>query len=492
MAAESLSSQHREYVAMMQRSGRHLLLVVNDILDFSRIEAGRLELEHTAFAIKELVEELRQLMTPRAHERGLRLVFELSDSVPSGVVGDRTRLAQILINLIDNAVKFTGEGQITVRLSAQELSEGRVRLRFDVIDTGPGIPQEYQSCLFEPFTQADNSTTRRFGGSGLGLAISKRLIDIMGGAIGVESSLGKGSHFWFQLVTETGVPVRRAENFAFEYHKASPKRVLLVEDVEVNRRLLGEVLRRQGHEVVIATNGAEAVELVRRRDIDVVLMDVQMPVMDGVEATRRIRELGGESGNVRIIGLTAYVLQGKREECLRAGMDAVLIKPLDWHALLSVLNDEPVSIVRETAVLGERAYPAQTFEPSSVLNGRVIADWRERLAPLAWSELIQSVLRDARDTFEVMRSLPKGSRELAEVAHQLKGTSGFVGFEKLSILAGELERVAKAGDDGAGLVDKIGAALMATTIELQGSGDVNPSATVTRMVVETDPADLIS
>ena len=336
LAAEPLSDKERHLVEEIRSSGRHLLDLLSNVLDLSRIESGKLELEQTDFSIAELLEAVRSLLAPQAVERGLTLAFELDESVPPSLKGDPTRLRQVLINLVGNGLKFTSRGGVRVRVFRQPEPDGRIRLRFEVRDTGIGIPQEKQAELFKPFVQADSSTTRRYGGSGLGLAISRRLVEAMGGTLEVESLPSVGSCFWFEVVLEAGA-VTSVEQAALDPTTIPPRRILLVEDVELNRRLLQMMLSAHGHEVIFATNGAEAVDLVARERFDVVLMDVQMPVMGGVEATRRIRRMAGPTREVPIIGLTANVLASEQERYLAAGMNACLTKPIDWDQLFAAL-----------------------------------------------------------------------------------------------------------------------------------------------------------
>ena len=337
LAAELLPGKQRDYVAAIRTSGRHLITIVNDILDFSRIEAGRLELERIDFSIPEVLERLRSLMEPQAQERGLDLTFELAEHSPPIAVGDPTRLQQVLINLAGNGLKFTHKGGVTVAVSHHPAGDGQVRFRFEVRDTGIGIPEEKRAELFEAFSQADRSMARRYGGSGLGLAICKRLVEAMGGTIGVDSVPGIGSRFWFEIPLEVGDAAAVRERVAFDVASVLPMRILLAEDVELNRELLGDMLGRHGHEVVFATNGEEALGLAARERFDLVLMDVQMPVMDGVEATRRIRKLPPPAGTVPIVALTANVMAKERERYLAAGMVACLMKPIEWGELFAAL-----------------------------------------------------------------------------------------------------------------------------------------------------------
>src|SRR3954449_8266896 len=336
LAAEWLSDKERHLVEEIRSSGRHLLDLLSNVLDLSRIESGKLELQQTDFSIAELLEAVRSLLAPQAVERGLTLAFELDESVPPSLKGDPTRLRQVLINLVGNGLKFTSRGGVSVSVSHCPEPDGRIRLRFEVRDTGIGIPQEKLAEMFKPFVQADSSTTRRYGGSGLGLTISRRVVEAMGGTLEVESLPGVGSRFWFEVGLEPG-DAAAAERAELDPAIASPRRILLVEDVELNRRLLQMMLSAHGHEVIFATSGAEAVELVARERFDVVLMDVHMPVMDGVEATRRIRRMDGPARKVAIIGLTANVLASEQQRYLAAGMNACLTKPIDWDQLFAAL-----------------------------------------------------------------------------------------------------------------------------------------------------------
>jgi signal transduction histidine kinase/HPt (histidine-containing phosphotransfer) domain-containing protein/ActR/RegA family two-component response regulator len=332
-----LPTRERDYVLGIRASGRYLLTLINDILDFSRIEAGKLELEITDFSIPAMLEQVRSLMTPQASERGLELYFEFDEHSPQVVRGDPTRLKQVLINLVGNGIKFTQRGGVTVAVSRRPADGGRERFRFEVRDTGIGIPEDKRSLLFNAFSQVDSSTTRQFGGSGLGLAISKRLVEAMGGEIAVESVVGVGSRFWFETPLELGDILAVEAAMRHPLIAVPPQRVLLVEDVELNQVLIADMLRSHGHEVAVAVNGEEAVRLVRLEHFDLVLMDVQMPVMDGVEATRRIRALPPPAGQVPVLALTASVMAHEREGYLAAGMNGALAKPIDWSRLFEAM-----------------------------------------------------------------------------------------------------------------------------------------------------------
>ena len=305
-----MPAKQRDYVARIRASGRHLLTLINDILDFSRVEAGKIELEAIDFDIREVLAQVHSLLAPLAVERGLELSFETDKHAARRVRGDPTRIRQVLINLVGNGIKFTKAGSVTVIVSNRTMADRRERFHFEVRDTGIGIPADKLTTLFDPFAQADTSTTRHYGGSGLGLAISRRLVEAMEGEIGVDSAEGIGSRFWFDI------PLTLSEDTAPQaipvplLQDLPPLRVLLAEDVEMNQVLVVDMLRAHGHDVVIAVNGQEAVDLVAREPFDIVLMDVQMPVMDGVEATARIRQMPPPACDVPVLALSAQCADG--------------------------------------------------------------------------------------------------------------------------------------------------------------------------------------
>ncbi|RYY67488.1 MAG: response regulator, partial [Comamonadaceae bacterium] len=336
LASEPLTPRQKGYVDALRLSGSHLLSIINDILDFSRIESGRLELEEVNFRMADLVERVRSLTHPQSVERGLALRDEVLSDRDAVYRGDELRLRQVLLNLVSNAIKFTERGEVVLRVQEREGdAPGRVWLRFEVSDTGVGIPADKLALLFSPFTQADQSTARQYGGSGLGLAISKRLVEAMGGSITVSSIAGTGSTFAFELPLRRGEIVLQAHGS--QPQRARPLRILIAEDVEINREILRTALSRDGHQLLFAHDGAQAVQLAGSESIDLVLMDVQMPVMDGVEATRRIRDMGGRFSMLPIIGLTANVMARERERYMAAGMDECLPKPIDWQLLGATL-----------------------------------------------------------------------------------------------------------------------------------------------------------
>jgi len=331
----SLSNEQREYVSTIDSSAKALLEIINDILDFSRIESGQLELNTCSFDLPLLVSEVRELMVVQAANRGINLMMEIGPGVPRWVEGDDTRLRQVLLNLVGNATKFTLEGQVDIRVAKISENSGQVILRISVKDTGIGMPEDKLEAIFEEFTQADASTTRNFGGTGLGLAISRRLVELMGGSIQVQSELNIGSEFSLLL------PMKIAEEVTVINSKEESKgssfglTVLVAEDIKVNQVVTKAILEKMGCQVTIAQHGLEAVETYDRNDgaFDLILMDCQMPVQDGYDATRRIRATEGDDQRIPIVALTANASKEDENRCIDAGMDGVLTKPVNTVAL---------------------------------------------------------------------------------------------------------------------------------------------------------------
>jgi signal transduction histidine kinase len=334
-----LDDRQRDYVDVLRESADALLGVINDILDFSKIEAGHLAIEQVGFDLPRMIEGAVRLLETRAREKGLALRFAWPEDAPRAVVGDPTRLRQVLLNLAGNAIKFTDQGEVEIRVAAWAVDGDQMRLRIAVADTGPGISEALRPRLFQVFTQGDATTSRRFGGTGLGLAICRRLIEAMGGAIGVDSAPGQGSTFWFEIAPKLA-PASVPET-ASEPERSGPSRaarILVADDVSANRRLIEAILIHLGHGCVFAEDGRQAVEAARGEQFDAILMDLQMPEMDGLEATRAIRALPGEAGRTPIIALTADVMVGQRSEFDAAGIDAVLLKPIRWGDLQRAID----------------------------------------------------------------------------------------------------------------------------------------------------------
>jgi two-component system, sensor histidine kinase len=348
----NLTPEQRECLVTVKQSADSLLTIINDILDFSKIEAGKLDLETVAFKVRSCIQEAVKLMDWRAAQKSLELSCEIDPNVPEYIFGDPIRLRQVLLNLIGNAVKFTERGSIAVTGAAHKTEDGGMELQFEVRDTGIGIPIEKQSTIFEAFAQADGSMTRRFGGTGLGLTISSRLISLMGGAISVESAPGHGSCFRFNIQSEpASEPSQTLDQIAAEVSRlpkrsaAQAVRALLVEDNPVNQQVVFRLLQKHGHQVTLASNGREALEALIHGEFDIVLMDVQMPVMTGLEAAEAIRRTERGSGRrVPIVAMTAHAMKGDRELCMASGMDGYLSKPIRLKDLLDALDQFALTV----------------------------------------------------------------------------------------------------------------------------------------------------
>jgi PAS domain S-box-containing protein len=340
-----LTREQREYLGMAKSSARSLLGLINDILDFSKIEAGKLDLEAISFSLRDCLAAMLKPLGMRAYQKGLELTADVSAAVPDHLIGDPMRLRQILMNLTDNAIKFTERGVVTLGVAVESVRGDEHCLHFSIADTGVGIPEEKRVLIFEAFAQADGTTTRTYGGTGLGLAIASQLVHHMGGRIWVESVVGKGTTFHFTArmpVRHTPAPNLRHADVVAETvpipRAGAGLRILVAEDNLINRAVVNGVLKKEGHTLVNAGNGREAVEAFCSGSFDVILMDIQMPEMDGLEATRRIRELEETSGaHIAIVAMTAHAMIGDDERCLAAGMDDYISKPLDKQKLLAIL-----------------------------------------------------------------------------------------------------------------------------------------------------------
>ena len=343
--AGELASEPREQLGWVKSSAESLLTILNDILDFSKIDAGRMELECRPFSLAKLLDSLVHLHTRQAKPKGVDLSWSAEPGVPQRVMGDSVRLGQVLSNLISNAVKFTAQGSVTVHLALAPAEAGdppgQVRLQIAVRDTGPGIASDRLEQIFTPFTQADASITRRFGGTGLGLNIASHLARLMGGGLRVESVLGQGSTFRFQTLLLRSEGSEEGEaGVEPQAGRGGGAHVLLVEDTPVNQVLGRTLLEKSGYRVTLAKDGVEAVAAVEQGLFDVILMDMQMPNMDGLEATRRIRahEDQRERDRVPIIALTANAMESDRLRCMEAGMDGFLAKPFRKDDVIAVLG----------------------------------------------------------------------------------------------------------------------------------------------------------
>ena len=335
-----------------------LLRIINDILDFSKMEAGKFKIDKKDFSLNELLEEINKIHMVRANEKGLSLIYSLSAGLPNTLYGDADRLQQVLNNLINNAIKFTERGKISlaIRSAAQEVDA--IQLEFIVTDTGIGISEENQDKLFKSFSQIDGSYTRKYGGSGLGLIISKQLVEMMGGKIWATSEVGKGSTFSFVIPFKISAKSEIPEKLQHNYNSINHCSILLAEDDIINQTVIRRLLTEKGHRVTIADNGAEAVEAYKNGSYDVILMDIQMPVMDGMEALKLIRELESSRGHIPVIALTAFALIGDKERFLSLGMDEYIAKPVKLDDLLFIIdkvvsNQTNLENYNEIPIIGE-------------------------------------------------------------------------------------------------------------------------------------------
>ena len=502
------TAQQQDFTITIRDSSRALLRIINDILDFSKIEVGKLELEYQPFQVRDCVESAIDLVTAQAAEKGLHVDYQITHDVPPTIVGDLTRLRQVLLNLLSNAVKFTERGGVMLRVNvwndgvmeywsngvmehwSNGVSEYRsngedrqssnpapsqhsntptlqhsntpILLSFAVEDTGIGIPQEQKAELFKVFSQLDASTTRKYGGTGLGLAISKRLVEMMGGKLWVESETGKGSTFHFTIRVQTAEQAQttweiseRAEDTAFdrEMGKHFPRRILLAEDNPVNQRLALLTLEHLGYRADVAANGLETLEALQKKAYDIVFMDVQMPTMDGLEATRRIRQEFPADRQPRIIAVTANAMHGDRERYLAAGMDDYISKPLEFQELVDTLKkyDEHRTLNVERRTSNPEPQTPNTKHQIPILDPAAL----KRLKTMLGSQtstilpmLIGSFFKDAEKLqADAQQALQQGKiEEVYQVAHTLKSTSKNFGATTLTSLCQELENCAQIGE----------------------------------------------
>ncbi len=435
-----LSSTQRDYLDMVKHSADGLLELINQLLDFAKIEAGRVLLEARPFSLHEVLERTVRPLATRARTKGLTLECTVDPAVPEYVTGDAMRLRQVLMNLIENAIKFTPAGRIEVRVQTAEVAGAEVGLRFSVRDTGIGIPLEKQALIFEAFAQADSSTTREYGGTGLGLSISMQLVALMKGSLALESAPNAGStfHFTVGLATAETAPARR-ETPSSAVSVTRPMitlQVLVVDDNAVNRAVASGILAKDGHEVAQATNGREAVELARRQRYDAILMDVQMPELDGLQATARIRQNETRLGrHTPIIAMTARAGADDRERCLAAGMDDYISKPVSLEKVRAAV-DRLCGLATSVPVAGQPA--ARSAFSTAQLLAQFDGD-EELLARVA--ELFLEGTPGLLAQLE-QEHAAGDAPAIARRAHTLRGSLGNIGATQAAQVAAEIEEFA--------------------------------------------------
>jgi signal transduction histidine kinase/HPt (histidine-containing phosphotransfer) domain-containing protein/ActR/RegA family two-component response regulator len=443
-----LDAQQRQYAATVRDSGQALLDILNDILDFSKMEAGKLDLDEEDFDLSGVVSSVVTLLAVRAREKGFALDVVIAPEVPRALRGDPGRLRQVLLNLVGNAIKFTDHGSVRVDVTRVGERGGRTALRFEVTDSGPGIPLEAQPRLFQEFTQVDQLATRRAGGTGLGLAISRKIVTAMQGEIGVRSSPGHGSTFWFTvaLAPAQGEVVVEA---ATSEPQVRPLRILVAEDNPVNQQVALGLLRRRGHSVDVVATGRAAVEAVARRSYDVVLMDVHMPEMDGIEATRQIRRLPGEAGQVPIIALSASAMKDETDACMAAGMLGHLAKPIDPVALAATLSHYAgAAPAREPAAVSAPAVGEALGEAvGEVVDEAYVRLLVDSLGAAKVAQLVADLPAHARP-HRARLGAASADADLPQIqaaAHALAGMAANLGLTALAELTGAIEDACRAG-----------------------------------------------
>ncbi|MEI7446076.1 MAG: PAS domain S-box protein, partial [Burkholderiales bacterium] len=457
-----MTDEQRHFVEVLRGSAQSLLTVLNDVLDYSKIEAGRLELERIDFRPEAVAREVVALLANAASERGNTLTIRWAPESARAVRGDPTRLRQVLFNLVGNAIKFTERGSVTIEGDARPTGDGRVVLRLAVRDTGVGIAPDVLPTLFRPFQQADSSTTRRFGGTGLGLAICRRLVEAMDGTIEVDSRPGDGSTFRVELrvgVAERDPGEAAAPAPALRAPGVRGLRLLVAEDNPTNRLLVGTRLRRAQHHVDLVENGLQAVEAVRRTRYDLVLMDMQMPELDGVGATRAIRALPGPEARVPIVALTADALPEFRERYMSSGLDDYLTKPIDWAALETVLArfapareaSASIPVAMEPAAAPTDPAAAVSAPAPARPDAASVAGIQEDLGEDVWTVVLDIYWPKSEADVAACRAAVAAGDAAARraAAHSLKGSSASVGFDSVARCAGRLEHCPPAEADEA-------------------------------------------
>jgi signal transduction histidine kinase/CheY-like chemotaxis protein len=438
-----LNAEQRDFARTVQESGQALLEIVTDILDFAKVESGKIELEQIPFELPEVLAGAVRMTEARARAKGLDLLWEPDKKLPREVQGDPGRLRQVLLNLISNAIKFTEKGRVVVRARAVERKNRVARLRFEIEDTGIGISEEALPKLFQKFSQVDSSIARRYGGTGLGLAVCKSLVDLMAGDIGVQSTLGKGSTFWFEVALPEGsAKLDRAQP------TGAPRPgvpVLVVDDNPVNSRLLVALLTRMGHTSDVVDTGWKAVEAARKGNYGLVLMDVQLPGIDGFEAAAAIRALPGKRGEVPIIAVTGDASVSDRERYRHSAINDFVLKPVDSGELTNVVKRWAGTWVGRGVPRAEA--PALLSE--EIIDRSVLTALAARIGVQKTGELVDLYMADLVERRDRMRAAldARDMNALHREAHDLRSTSGSLGLTRLFALGEGIQSATQDGDE---------------------------------------------
>lgn len=472
LSATQLTPEQQQYVHTAQISGEMLLSVINDILDFSKIESGKLDLEERPLDLQLVLQDIADLLSPKAAAKNLQLSYDLAADVPRWIVSDVTRLRQILLNLVNNAIKFTAMGGVTISCQATTTELGNYQIQFAVKDTGIGIAPEQIDRLFQAFTQANVSTTREYGGTGLGLAICQRLVEMMQGRIWIESEVDRGSTFQFTIVAAA------ADNLPTEPIAATilpplqidrslatmmPLSILIAEDNQINQELAIAMFDRLGYTPDIANNGLEAIAAVQTKVYDLLFLDLHMPKLDGLATAKYLvqewDQLGLTYSRPKMVAMTASAMQGDREICLAAGMDDYVSKPIFMDALVAAIRrwGEPISLSVEPQVTSEAEMTA-TIDRSAIDRLSAVSPTLiQRLIPLFLDDEAPHLLNCIHRSLQV-----RDSEAIMSAVHTLKGTSSALGASKLAQLCQQVETKSQAGD-----LDGIDRSIIEIEIEYQ-------------------------
>lgn len=442
LAQCDLPEQEMEYVKIIQNSGESLLRIINDILDFSKIEAGKLDISSAAFDLHEAIEETLPLFFTKIKQGRNAFTYGISSSVPIWIVSDEVRIKQVLINLIGNAVKFTRNGKIHLAIDAKPKDESHVEIEFHISDTGVGLKSDKISRLFQPFQQADKSTARKFGGTGLGLSISKSLVEMMGGKIWAKGEIGVGSTFSFTIqaeIAEAGEKQKIVHKLDQELGRIHPLNILVAEDNNINQVLMMTLLKKMGYNADLVENGKQVLEKIEEKAYDVILMDIQMPVLDGLEATIQIvKKYPNEKDRPRIIAVTASAMKEDREQCQKAGMDAFLIKPVRQNKLIEIISS--CSNRRgESPAIKKPIHPPTEPEETIISREQLLVNFGGDTNLL--HNIVQLFLRSYEDNLALIEKSisQEDTHSLMISAHTFKGTLANFNCEAAVAKARELE-----------------------------------------------------